>query len=137
MRILAPALAIFLAAAAPDRALATALPEGAPTAPAATDPHPLTGPAAFTAQQDTLVGTVRAVDYDTNTVEVLTGVGFAIRVEHVRVQPDVPVSIEGREVPLADLRRGQIVRVVYRETADGKVAASLEVVARPDAGGGA
>ena len=113
MRTLAPVLAIFLAAAAPDRAFAA--------------------PAAI---QDTLVGTVRVVNYDTNTVEVLTGVGFAIRVEHVRVEPDVPVSVEGREAPLADLRSGQIVRIVYTQTPDGKVAASLEVIARPDAGGG-
>ena len=116
MRTLAPVLAIFLAAAAPDAAFAV--------------------PATPAAMQDTLLGTVRAVDYDTQTVEVLTGVGLALRVERVLVQPDVPVSIEGREVPLADLRRGQIVRVVYRETVEGKVAASLEVVARPDAGGG-
>lgn len=116
MRYVAPVLAIFLAAAAPDALRAA--------------------PASAVARQDTLVGTVRAVDYDTQTVEVLTGVGMAVRVEHVLVYPDVPVSIEGRRVPLADLRRGQIVRVVYRETVEGKVAASLDVVARPDAEGG-
>lgn len=89
----------------------------------------------FPAAQDTLVGTVRAVDYDTQTVEVLTGVGLAVRVVRVLVYPGVPVSMEGQERPLADLRRGQIVRVVYRVTVEGKVATSLEVVPRTDAGG--
>lgn len=84
---------------------------------------------------DTLVGTVRAVDYETETVEVLTGVGMAVWVERVRVYPGVPVTIQGRPRPLTDLRRGQIVRVVYRVTVEGKVAASLEVLPRRDAGG--
>lgn len=78
--------------------------------------------------QDTLVGAVRSVDYQTNTVEVLTGVGFAIRVERVHVEPPMRVTIEGESRPLADLRRGQVVRVAYRETDDGKVATSVEVV---------
>jgi hypothetical protein len=80
------------------------------------------------AAQDTLVGTVRSVDYQTNTVEVLTGVGLAITIERVHVDPAVPVTIDGQSRPLADLRRGQVVLVTYRTTEDGKVATSLEVV---------
>ena len=87
------------------------------------------------AVQDTLVGTVRFVDYDTHTVEVVTGVGMAVRIERVLVSPAVPVTIEGQSRPLADLRRGQVVLVTYRATADGKVATSLEVVPVRSPGG--
>jgi hypothetical protein len=85
--------------------------------------------------QDTLVGTVRSVDYQTSTVELLTGVGLAIRVERVHVEPNVPVTIGGQARPLADLRRGQVLRVEYRETAAGRVVTSLEVVQPPGPGG--
>jgi hypothetical protein len=87
------------------------------------------------AASDTLVGTVRSVNYTTETVEVLTGFGSAVRLERVRVAPAVPVRIGGARRPLADLRRGQVVRIVYRETRQGKTAASLEVVTRPARGG--
>lgn len=85
-------------------------------------------PAVLPADPDTLVGTVRSVNYNTQTVEVLIGFGAAVSVEPVRVEPTVPVTIGGERRPLAELRRGQVIRVVYRETAAGKVAASLEVV---------
>lgn len=88
-----------------------------------------------TAAQDTLVGTVRTVDYRTNVVEVLTGVGFAVWIERVHVAPAMTVMIDGQPHPLADLRRGQVVQVAYRETDEGKVATSLEVVATQGPGG--
>jgi hypothetical protein len=86
-------------------------------------PPPMPAPAA-----DTLVGTMRSVDYRTNTVEILTGVGLAIWIERVHVAPTVIVTIEGRPHPLADLRRGQVLRVAYRRTELGNDAISVDVV---------
>jgi hypothetical protein len=91
-------------------------------------------PSMTSTAQDTLVGTVRSVNYETNTVELLTGLGFAIRIERVKVEPATSVMIGGEARPLDNLRRGQVVLVEYREAAGGKVAISLKVV-RMESGG--
>ncbi len=80
---------------------------------------------------DELVGTVRAVDPDAGWVEVLTGVGHAIRLDRIRVYPSILVDIDGVMSWLDALEPGRIVRVVYRVTAEGKVAESVATLAAP------
>lgn len=74
---------------------------------------------------DTLVGTVRGVYPESGVVDVITGTGHAIRVERIRVYETVLVDVDGVLSWLRELERGRIVRVVYRETVEGKVAESI------------
>jgi hypothetical protein len=85
---------------------------------------------------DTLVGTVRGVYPDSGYIGVITGTGLAIRLERIGVYEPVVVEVDGVPSPLGALERGRVVRVVYRETVEGKVAQSIATL-RVGAEGGA
>ena len=101
----------------------------------AADGHARPSPLALPTAQDTLIATVHSVDAEAGVLEVVTGVGLALRIERVRVYRQVPIVVQGTEVWLDALAPGQIVRIVYRETAEGKVAESVQVARRPANGG--
>lgn len=101
----------------------------------AADAHGRSSLTAPAAAPDTLIATVHSVDADAGVLEVVTGVGLALWIESVRVYPQVPIVVRGTEVRLETLSPGQIVRIVYRDTVEGKVAASVEAAARPSNGG--
>jgi hypothetical protein len=62
---------------------------------------------------DSVIGTVRNVDTATRTLEVMTGVGHAVRVMRIEVAPDCDIRMPGAEPGLESLRRGACVRIEY------------------------
>jgi len=93
---------------------------------------------------DTLTATLRSVDADARQVEVLTGVGHALRVVTIRVEPECVIRVDGAPAPLGALEPGRIVRIAYRQAAAGdasgpaaaRVAGTIETLPKPASGAG-
>ena len=100
-------------------------------------------PVALTAQQrplvphDSVQGAVRAVDMRARSVEVTTGVGFALRVVRLQVPPTVPITNRegGQRAPLrlSELKPGDVIRSVFGGRPTGFVAYTIERVGRMEA----
>jgi len=86
------------------------------------------------ATMTSVTGTVRTVDLTARTLEVITGVGHALRLVQMQVSPEGRISVEGATGQLGDLRRGDVIRVEYRETPQGNVAERIETVRRTSQG---
>ncbi len=82
-----------------------------------------------------VIATVRSVDAEGSTLEVINGVGLALRSVHMQVAPACRIQASGRAAGLADVRIGMVVRVGCRRVSGRLVAESIEIVP-PDAGGG-
>ena len=78
-------------------------------------------PAAYTYQ-----GTVQAVQPKTASFDLIIGVGFALRVVHMRTLPATQFARGGARMSLADLKPGDVVRAECRMTATGLVADRVE-----------
>lgn len=66
------------------------------------------------APHDSIRGAVRAVDLRSRTVEVVSGVGYALRVVRLEVPADVPIAAAGvATLTLRDLRPGDIVEASF------------------------
>jgi len=100
-------------------------------------------PLALAAQQpivphDSVKGAIRAVDVRTRSVEVTTGVGFALRVVRLQVPPSVPITDrargQGAPIKLGELKPGDVIRAVFGGRPSGFVAYTIERVGRMDAG---
>ena len=88
-------------------------------------------PAALSAQEElphTYRGTVHAVH--AGSVELVTGVGYALRLVHLRMQPTTHISGEGGPIAPDDVRPGDVMRADCRLTADGIVAERIELKRR-------
>ena len=100
-----------------------------------TAPPPASRPIA---PHDSVRGAVSAVDLHARTVDVTTGVGFALRVVRLHVPPDVPITDRegGQREPmrLAELKPGDIVRATFGGRQTGVVAYVIERVGRMDRG---
>jgi hypothetical protein len=103
----------------------------------------LAAPLALPAQQptvphDSVQGAVRAVDVRARSLEVTTGVGFALRVVRLQVPPSVPITNrEGGQrepIKLSELKPGDVIRAVFGGRPTGFVAYTIERVGRMDAG---
>jgi hypothetical protein len=105
----------------------------------------LVAPFALVAQQsqttvphDSVRGAIRAVDVRARTLEVTTGVGFALRVVRLVVPAGVPITDrEGRQgepIKLGELRPGDVVRAVFGGRPTSFVAYTIERVGRMEAG---
>jgi hypothetical protein len=70
--------------------------------------------------------TVGSVDTEERMLKLMTGVGHALRTVWIRVPPASRITIAGTSGGLAELRRGDVVRVGYRRTPEGNVATSIE-----------
>jgi hypothetical protein len=81
------------------------------------------------------IGTVNAVDAEARRVAVVTGCGHALRVMVFQLDAESTVELGGAASRAADLRRGQIVEVWYRNAAPPYVAESIKVRSATDAGG--
>ena len=107
------------------------LPAQQPSAPPAARP---------TAPHDSVRGAVRAIDLSARTLEVTTGVGFALRVVTLQVPADVPITDRkgGQREPLglAELKPGDVVRATFGGRQTGLVAYVIERVGRMDQGAG-
>ncbi len=79
-----------------------------------------------------LVATVHKVDTLTLTMEVITGVGLAVRMVRFAVAPDCQIAVAGAPAPLQAVDPGHVVRVRYRtiapvwQEAVKRVATSIE-----------
>jgi hypothetical protein len=91
-----------------------------------------------TVPHDSVQGAVRAVDVRARSLEVTTGVGFALRVVRLQVPASVPISDrEGGQrasIKLSELKPGDVIRAVFGGRPTGFVAYVIERVGRMDAG---
>jgi hypothetical protein len=89
-------------------------------------------PAAVAAAQQQLPytyhGTVRAVK--AGTMDLITGVGYALRVVHMRTLSTTSVTNAGALVKLGDVQPGDIVRADCRMTDRGLIADRIEITRR-------
>ena len=85
---------------------------------------------------DSVQGAVRVVDLSSRTLEVTTGVGFALRVVRLAVPAGIPVTDEAKDapIPLSTLKPGDIVRVLFGGRPARYVAYSIERVGRMETG---
>ena len=74
-------------------------------------------------------GTVHAVDPKTSSLDLITGVGMALRLVHMRALPTTPVTAGGAPIPLAALKPGDVVRADCHRTEAGLVADKIEKLA--------
>ena len=97
-----------------------------PTAPPTAQP---------TAPHDSVRGAIRAVDVRARTLEVTTGVGYALRVVRLQVPASVPITDrkggqQGEPIKLAELKPGDVIRAAFGGRATGFVAYTIERVGR-------
>jgi len=78
-----------------------------------------------------LTATCRSMSYDGGTMDVITGLSFALRVVTFQVDEDTEVVIRGERGQLADLAPGKVVRIQYRTTPQGNQADRIEEVLDP------
>jgi len=67
-------------------------------------------------------GTVQALKAHPPAVDVVTGVGFALRLIHVSTVPATVVDSAGTTIPMAHIQRGDYVRVDCSASTTGLVA---------------
>lgn len=97
-----------------------------------------------TAQQpgvphDTVRGAIRVVDLRARTLEVTSGVGFALRVVRIQVPADVPVNdrSEGarkERIGFAELKPGDVIRAAFGLRQARFVAYTIERLGRMETG---
>ena len=75
-----------------------------------------------------LTATCQSMSYDGGTMDVITGLSFALRVVTFQVDEDTEVMVRGRRGALADLAPGKVVRIQYRKTPQGNQADRIEEV---------
>lgn len=81
-------------------------------------------------------GTIKAIDVEERTVDVIAGVGHALRLVRMPVSPDCYVGVAGAAARrFDDLRRGDVIRVDYREAPQGPVAERIEIIREASQGG--
>ncbi len=62
------------------------------------------------AANPSIQGTVYAVQQRAGSLDVLVGVGMALRIVRLRTPPNARIAAEGAEVPMSALERGDVVR---------------------------
>jgi hypothetical protein len=82
-----------------------------------------------------LTATVRSVDARARTLELVTGVGHALRVVKLAFDERTEVKSAAGTASLAQLKPGDLIRVEYTKDAGVNTAKTIEVLPRPDAGG--
>ncbi|HEY3205099.1 MAG TPA: hypothetical protein VGL03_15730 [Thermoanaerobaculia bacterium] len=75
----------------------------------------------------TVTATVRSVDDRARVVDLLTGVGHALRIVRISVPEGCPIRVKAAAAGLRDLKPGDICRVEFRKTAALNVAVRIEV----------
>ncbi len=78
-----------------------------------------------------LTATCRSMSYERGTMDVITGLSFALRVVTFQVDEDTEVVIRGERGGLGDLAPGKVVRIQYRKTPQGNQADRIEEVLDP------
>ena len=78
-----------------------------------------------------MTATCRSMSYEHGTMDVITGLSFALRVVTFRVDEDTEVVVRGERGELGDLAPGKVVRIQYRKTPQGNEADRIEEVLDP------
>ena len=91
-------------------------------------------PAPVPGASTTLTATVTAVDAGARMVEVVTGVGPALRVVKLGCGGVAEVKTAGGKMPLAQLKQGDLVRVEYAKGTEGNTARTIEALPWPGGG---
>jgi hypothetical protein len=86
--------------------------------------------AAAQQQPDTVTATVRYVEPPQRTLSAIAGFSLALEVMRFSVATDARVTVAGSPAALGEIRLGDVVRIVYRETPAGLTADAIEVVRR-------
>ena len=81
-------------------------------------------------------GTVQAVRRQVSEVDLLTGVGEALRVLHLRVVPATQITSGAGSATVADILPGDLIRAECHQTPGGLVADRIEKLGRLDSSGG-
>jgi hypothetical protein len=81
----------------------------------------------------TYVGTVHAVNAQTGTLDLITGVGMSLRLVHMTAGPAVRTSSPASGLRIADVKPGDAVRVECRRTSapPGLVVNRIEKIEAP------
>jgi hypothetical protein len=100
-------------------------PSAAPPSPPSPSPAPL--------GSTTLTATVQSIDAQAGTLEVVTGVGYALRVLKLswKAAPTVKAAASG--AGLSQVKPGDLVRVQYAKTTQGNVLSTIELLPPPPA----
>ena len=77
-------------------------------------------------------GTIQAIKTQPAAVDLVTGVGFALRMIRVRTVPATTVDSAGTPIPMSHIQVGDLVRIDCSATATGLVA---DHIAKLDARG--
>ncbi|MEX2157123.1 MAG: hypothetical protein WD773_09810 [Gemmatimonadales bacterium] len=106
----------------------------APVVLAAQQPTPPPPPAP--AGHDSLQGAVQRIDAGRRTLDVTTGVGFALRVVQLEVPMGVPVVDKEKDapIPLRELKPGDVIRVLFGVRSGRDVAYTIERLGRMETG---
>ena len=87
------------------------------------------GPARpVSAPSSVLTATCRSMSYERGTMDVITGLSFALRLVTFQVDEDTEVVVGGQRGELADLAPGKVVRIQYRITPQGNQADRIEEI---------
>ncbi|HYT05520.1 MAG TPA: hypothetical protein VEM13_11645 [Gemmatimonadales bacterium] len=73
-------------------------------------------------------GTIHAVQPRASSLELITGVGFALRLVQMRAVAATRIEKAGVAISLADLKPGDVVRADCRRTGTGLVADRIEAL---------
>lgn len=99
---------------------------GASAAP----PSPAATPAS-TVPSATLTATVQSIDMQARTLQVVTGVGHALRVVKVSWKEVPTVKAAAAGAGLSQLKPGDLVRIEYAKAPEGNVARAIELLPSP------
>ena len=107
--------------------LAMFLPGGAPSA---APPSPAATPAAA-GPSVTLTATVQSIDAQARTLQVVTGVGYALRVVKISWKEAPTVKAAAAGTGMAQLKPGDLVRIEYTKAPEGNVVKTIELLPSP------
>ncbi len=87
------------------------------------------------AQPYVYTGTVRTVEPKTGSLDLITGVGYALRLVHITTLPATQTVSGGAAIRLADIKPGDMLRADCRMTGTGLVADRIEKLPSPSGTG--
>jgi hypothetical protein len=82
-----------------------------------------------------LTATVRSVDPPGRTLEIVTGVGLALRIVRLAWKETITVKAANAGVGIAQLKPGDFVHVEYAKTSAGNIVKTIELLPPPGAQG--
>ena len=111
-------------------------PSSVAAAPASTLPPKSPDSPTTSAASQTVTGMVLRVDPESPHLEVITGVGMALRVLRIRCNESTVIQAAEKAIRLSSLKRGDPVRVVCHSAAEGYLAIRIELLPKPESQGG-